>query len=367
MSHSLLPAEPPCRAQIHCFSGTGNTLRAASLIAEELRAAGWQVATHRVGRGEPNPPLPASRVERETLNVFCFPIYACGIPDIMTRYLRRLPKAAGARAAVICTMGDIISYDGKGKRHHVPGFEGHALMQAAGTLRRHGYDVFLTDALPYPLRWTQAVNAPEPRIDAELLGLGDSRATAAGRRIATGEHGIRRFGWAHALWTIPFDALFKVFGRRGLGKLYVADGDCNACGLCARACPARAIRLIANRPRWNWTCEGCQRCINLCPRNAIQTSWLRLSAELLHMLILVPFLLWRLGPRSWVPVRPVALEVFFWLGAYAAFTWLLDESLFVAGLVPGVRRTVEWNLSKRFRRYLEPHYEPEQEPQHPDK
>jgi NAD-dependent dihydropyrimidine dehydrogenase PreA subunit len=368
-------------AHIHHFSGTGNTARAAELIAAELRSAGYTVTLQRV---EHRSSAKLSAVSREpsALSVFCFPIYACGIPSIMFNYLRRLPHAQGhdravrqgpqrpnpsgvsdrvplrARTAVICTMGDVISYDRKNERHHVPGFEGHALTQASGILKKHGYDVYLTGACSYPLNWTQAVNAPKPEIDAELRALGDSQATELGRRIVAGERSIRGFSLAHALWSVPFELLFRIFGRRAMGKLYVADSDCNACGVCARGCPARAVRLAVRRPRWNWSCEGCQRCINTCPRNAIQTSWVRLAAEAVHALIPIPLLVWRLGHHPWIPVRPVLLEVLFWLGAYVLFTVLLDEFVWLLGLIPGVRRVAEWSFTKHFRRYLEPHFRP---------
>jgi NAD-dependent dihydropyrimidine dehydrogenase PreA subunit/flavodoxin len=344
-------------ADIYYFSGTGNTARAAQLVAAELRSAGYTVALHCITTASLQSEICNLRSEM-SLVVFAFPIYACGIPSLFTRLLRNLPSVNGTRAAVICTMGDIISYDRKNKRHHVPGFEGHALKQTRGLLKQRGYGVLLTGACSYPLNWTQVVNAPKPEIDAELRALGDSQAIEIGRRILSGERSIRRFDRAHALWSVPFDLLYRIFGRRAMGKLYVADSDCNACGLCVHGCPARAIRLAAKRPRWGWNCEGCQRCINTCPRNAIQTSWLRLAAEAAHALAPIPFLIWRLGPHPYVPVRPVLLEVFFWLGVYALFTWLLDEFVWLLGLVPGVRRVVEWSFSKRFRRYLEPHFRP---------
>ena len=344
-------------AHVHYFSGTGNTARAAELIAAELRSAGYAVTLHRVEHRS-SPKLSAVSCEPSALSVFCFPIYACGIPTLFARFLSSLRRVDGTRAAVICTMGDIISYDRKNKRRHVPGFEGHALMRASGILKQHGYEVFLTDACSYPLNWTQAVSAPAPKIDAELRALGDGQAIELGKRIAAGERSIRRFNKAHMLWSVPFDWLYRFAGRFAMGKLYVADKDCNACGVCARGCPARAIRLAGRRPRWNWSCEGCQRCINTCPKNAIQSAWVRLAAEAVHAFIPIPFLIWRLGHHPWIPVRPVLLEVLFWLGAYMLFTVLLDEFVWLLGLVPGIRRVVELNFTKHFRRYLEPHFRP---------
>jgi ferredoxin len=305
------------------------------------------------------------------LSVFLFPIYACGIPNPVIRFLRKGTVPARGlspkpRAAVVCTMGDVIWHDKKGKRHHLPGFEGHALTQAAGILRRRGYGVFVTGACSYPFNWTQAVNAPKPKYQAELLALGDSQATELGRKIAAGERSIRRFHIAHAPWSVPFDVLYRIFGRVGLGKLYVADRDCNGCGECARGCPARAIHLKGTvpmrgqslKPRWNWSCEGCQRCINTCPKNAIQTSWARLAAETIHALIPIPIVLWLLAWSVKRSAWSIAMAIVVWLGVYAVFTLLLDELVWLLGRIPGIRRLIEANFTKHLRRYLEPHFRP---------
>jgi NAD-dependent dihydropyrimidine dehydrogenase PreA subunit len=353
------------QAAVHYFSGTGNTARAAELIAAGLRSAGYTVALHCITSASLQSTIHNLQSEM-SLVVFAFPIYACGIPTLFSRFLRRsvsvrvcpCPSVPRPRAAVVCTMGDIISYDKRGRRHHVPGFEGHALMQASGILKRRGFDVFLTGACSYPLNWTQAVSAPRPAIDAELRALGDSQATEIGKRIAAGERSIRRFSPAHTLWSVPFDLLFRIFGRRGMAKLYVADERCNRCGLCVSQCPVHAVRLVRGRPRWSYNCESCQRCINICPKQAIQTSWPRLIAETVLTFIPVPFLVWRLGPHPWIPVRPILIEVLLWIGVYAAVTWLLDVLLFLLELIPGVRRLFHWNLTRSFRRYLEPHFRP---------
>jgi Pyruvate/2-oxoacid:ferredoxin oxidoreductase delta subunit len=341
-------------ATIHYFTGTGNTARAADLIDGELRNAGFEVSQHFISRGSFATAPPAD------LHVFAFPIYATGVPQIVVDYLKQVPRADGARAAVVATMGDVIEprKDPARKPLHVPGYEGHALLEAAGIITRRGYEVFLTDVFSYPLNWTQAVSAPKPEVAAILFAKGDSEAAAAGRRIAAGERSIRHFGRLNALWTVPFELLFRIFGRRGMAKLYVADEKCNRCGLCVSQCPARAVKLARGRPRWGYNCESCQRCINICPSRAIQTSWPRLIAEAALTLVPVPFLIWRLGSHPWVPVRPVALEVLFWIGTYAAATWLLDILLFGLELAPGVRRAFQWNLTRNFRRYVEPHFRP---------
>lgn len=346
-------------ARIRYFTGTGNTARACELVAAELRAAGHDVELSEVRRGVADGGCEAR------LHVFAFPIYACGVPHIMREYLVSLPRTQAANAAVICTMGDEIVVHNDGRRSHIPGFEGHALAEAAGILRRRGYDVLFTDTCSYPLNWTQVVNAPKPDICDELQAQGDAQATSIGKRIAAGERSIRRFGRAHLLWTLPFDRLYALVGRRRMARLFVSDANCNSCGLCARTCPAQAIRLIAGRPRWTMKCAGCQRCINTCPQSAIQTSWLRVIAELVLMLLpLLPLIL-RLanGHRATlfgVSLSP-GLEILLWTAAYVLCYVIADNLLLALEFVPGLGTLVQWNFTRRFRRYAEPHFRPSKE------
>jgi ferredoxin len=259
-------------------------------------------------------------------------------------------------------MGDILIPRRDGRRTRIPGFEGHALAEAAAILRRRGYDVFFADAIPYPFNWTQVVNAPQPELRAELLDKGDKLAQACAARIVARERGIRRFSRLHLIWSFPFDRLYALLGRRRMCRLFVTDSDCNGCGACVRDCPTQAIRLVAGRPRWTLKCAGCQRCINTCPRNAIQTSWLRVTAELvLTLLPLLPLIL-RLhnGHRASLfgaAVNPW-VEVLLWALAYVMCFILADNLSWACEFVPGLRRLVRLNFTKRYRRYLEPHFRP---------
>ncbi|HPF52140.1 MAG TPA: 4Fe-4S binding protein, partial [Draconibacterium sp.] len=69
----------------------------------------------------------------------------------------------------------------------------------------------------------------------------------------------------------PISILYFFFGRFFLAKSFVADYNCNSCGLCVKQCPVKAIVWKENRPFWTRKCESCMHCMNLCPKRAIQT------------------------------------------------------------------------------------------------
>ena len=83
---------------IHYFSATGNTARAVQAVGAQLKAAGNEVSFCRVdGDSAPPEAIP-------DLTVMAFPIWAWAAPHFVLNYVRRLPRAKGARAAVLSTV-----------------------------------------------------------------------------------------------------------------------------------------------------------------------------------------------------------------------------------------------------------------------
>ena len=124
---------------IHCFSATGNTARAARIVADRLAAAGRAVAFHAIdGRAAPPAEIP-------DLTILAFPVWSWAAPHFARAYARRLPKANGARAAVLATCG---------------AFGGQAVGEMARALRRRGYAVVGSGEMAYPDNWVLAVNPP---------------------------------------------------------------------------------------------------------------------------------------------------------------------------------------------------------------
>jgi NAD-dependent dihydropyrimidine dehydrogenase PreA subunit len=81
------------------------------------------------------------------------------------------------------------------------------------------------------------------------------------------------------LFSLPLDLLvspialaYYIGGRFFLSKTYIANYNCDNCGLCIKECPTRSIILIEKRPYWKLSCESCMRCLNRCPKNAIESA-----------------------------------------------------------------------------------------------
>lgn len=332
-------------AVFHFFSGTGNTYHAASLIAHELKYRGYSTFMHAIENGSPE--------ESEAgLHIFAFPVYAFSPPAAMLRYIKALPPGKGARTAVIAVFGEVNA------RGTIPGYEGQALAKAKRMLVRRSYDVAVTGAVGYPVSFVQVAGAPSPEDQAGIIAQADAKVAFLAARIVSDERSLKEPDFV-SKWLGPLLCpYFTMLGHRLLGKLFVADQSCNACGHCVAVCPSETIRMRGKTPRWGYRCEGCQRCINTCPQNAIQTSLPRMA-----MLIASVFLPYGPWLRALLHLSPIVFirvpfDILAWVSGYPIVVFTMDLGFLALQSIPGVRRVVMANVSHRFRRYLAPGFDP---------
>ena len=82
------------------------------------------------------------------------------------------------------------------------------------------------------------------------------------------------------LYSLPVDLLISplalgyYIGGRFFPKTFIANYNCNNCGLCIKISPTSSIVYVENStgPYWKLTCESCMRCLNHCPQKAIEAA-----------------------------------------------------------------------------------------------
>lgn len=344
-------------ARFHVFSGTGNSLHLAKAIAGQMEAEGWGTELLRVGGNGALPELPGpppEEVPGEGLDVFVFPVYALSVPHIMQAYIARLGRVdrggRRSRAAVLATNGRISS-------RFRDGHEGQALAQAERILARRGWDIVYRETFDYPQSITSVINPQSEATREKILGLMEGRTREVAADLAAGRSRKRPAGPIAHLLGWPFGLAYNLVGRRAWAMTFAADRRCDGCGLCARECPVKAIRMIRGRPDWSYACEGCEGCINRCPRAAIQASALRfavvialcagagqapLRAAVLAGLAPLPLVL---GEIAWLVLATL-------LGLVALR--ILDLALFGLSFVPGLGSVLSFGWTAWFRRYKAP-------------
>jgi Pyruvate/2-oxoacid:ferredoxin oxidoreductase delta subunit len=240
---------------------------------------------------------------------------------------------------------------------------------ATRTLLRRGYDVVTSLDISYPANWTEIVQPYAPERNEEMVERGDQGARQFLADLVAGKSSVPKLnrGAFHPIEIISF--LFGIFGRRFLGKLYIADRDCNRCGLCARICPAECIIIKEgkrSRPAWKLNCESCNACINRCPKRAINTSVARGVALVAGIVLLcVLGILAYFGPIKGMPgwslsgaadrIVDIAAVAVIVIAAHLLAVGPLD-AFFLRWFqrLPLINRLFEKSFTKAYRRYMAP-------------
>lgn len=337
---------------IHYFTGTGNTAHAVKMITEQLQNNGHEVKISKLKKGI----LPPD--EDADYHIIAFPVLSWAAPVMMKQYVKRMPLSAGSKTAILAVNGAIVSHE-----KLVKGFTGQALEEISRILRRKKYDVFLTGNASFPDNWTQFTNPPTKEEAELILSLGENDVRQFITCFIQGKRLIYRCGSLNRIWTYLISLLFGYIGRRALGKFYIADEHCTACGICAKSCPAQTIRMSDKKPYWTSTCEDCNRCINLCPEQAIQVSVPLLILQASINIVLTVWAIWAIlvYVPEWIQMNPLVLvctEVIFIILATIALLWVcivpIDAFFRLLLRNKKIRRFFSKSYTKGFRRYMAP-------------
>ncbi len=328
---------------VHYLSGTGNSRRCASWIAEQAREAGRRVHMAPMEQGPPKADGPL---------LLAFPTHGFTVPWAMMKWLAQLPRSQGSPAWVLCTRAGI-----KTGPLHPPGAACSAPFVASALLASRGYRVRGAMSVNMPSNW---MSFHPPQREASTQAVVDHarpRVLRFGERLLAGERTWLTLNLLYeAIWGLvlaPVSALYLGLGRIFLGKLFMANPRCTGCGLCAEICPVGAIAMKGERPYWTWQCESCMRCIAFCPHKAIDCShlWALTATALTTLPVLLFFLAPQLFPTTGLLALGIAAFVVWnYVGMFAAY------ALFARLILrPRWNRVAWWGaLWRRFRRYREP-------------
>lgn len=239
---------------IYCFSGTGNSLRAARLLAQELKdevVLMTEAAPERI-----------SADKTQTLG-FVFPVYAWGLPRVVSHFIRQLPPApknAPRHVYAVLTCGDDIGCTDRLLRNALKE-RGYRLAAVYSVQMRNTYV-----CLP-------GFDVDSPRVEQSKTAEAEKRLHAIARNIAhqrpSSPEDVMPGSWPR-LKSYVLRPLFNRFLTSD--RHFRADTSlCTGCGRCTRLCPLHNIRLdpVARTPLWRNHCTHCLACYHCCPHHAI--------------------------------------------------------------------------------------------------
>ncbi|MGL4987677.1 MAG: EFR1 family ferrodoxin [Cetobacterium sp.] len=229
---------------IYYFSGTGNTLYLAKILAERCNYKLQNIAT--------------LKDEKVTLTGdvgLLFPIYAMGIPKIVQEFLKN------AEIENVNYIFSVASCGGSG--YGIPFSQIDEILETKNCRLDYSEYCHMPDNY---LKLFKPLSEEESKIDINSSKI----------KIGSIAQNIEKHAKIHAKnnsFMYPvFLGIYK-FWRVGLKRAHksfkLKDERCISCGICKDVCPVQNIELVSGKPVWDKRCEECLACANLCPTIAI--------------------------------------------------------------------------------------------------
>lgn len=231
---------------LYYFSGTGNTLMLAQLLAKELDNA--EIINIVSCQG-------ASVVPQADRVGILFPVYAFGPPRIVTNFLKGLRPAAGTYLFCMVNYGRA---GGPAALHIV-----QAMLNEKGIKLNAGFGTAM------PANYIPFGGAePQEKQNKKFIAAAEEVSRAAKIIEEAPESYFYRKGFIPLFFARFCNRMFVKECPRDARKFYV-NNQCTACGTCVKICPTQNVKLVDERPTWGSDCEQCLACLQWCPEAAI--------------------------------------------------------------------------------------------------
>jgi ferredoxin len=245
------------RIKIYCFSGTGNTEIVCRMLEEGLTRLGCEVELEMMEKAlKSGKPIDATRFD--LIGIAC-PVIGYGIPRIVARFLRGLPKAGSVPAFIVRTAGGV-----------APG-NYNASRGLRAKLGRLGYPVFYERIFSIGSNWIVRFSNAAMRA---LLEATKRKVALACRELLEGRERElstslpQRILMGAARGAAPLSLRFMAKDLR-------VGSACSGCGHCVTSCPMGNIRQTPDGIRFGADCSACMRCVYACPGRAIEFKSLK--------------------------------------------------------------------------------------------
>jgi ferredoxin len=227
--------------RIYFFTGTGNSLNAAKIIAAALPECELVAICKDTSFEVPK------KLERLG---FVFPNYAGGAPNIVKDFIckAKFPAQGDTYLFAIATYGgmagNVIAHIGEQLRWW------DWKLSYGAAIRSYPNAVAFYPMIRGVSFFTRMANRTAERI---------AKSIVAKRVVA-----IPALKKSAQKYHEDFMAQFTN-GDSGFN----VNGDCVSCGMCKAICPVNNISLDSRKPVFHYHCEGCMACIQHCPKRAI--------------------------------------------------------------------------------------------------
>ena len=230
--------------KIYYFSGTGNSLRAAIVIAQAL--GNTEIISMRCN---------ASEVSAADSNIigFVFPVYHWTICEAIQAFISALEINPHAYIFAVSTPSFINGFS----------FEIlDKLLGQKGASLHYAKRIFSVANLcivypPFP--------SPKLRVPSTERKLIKVSRMIQKRAVNT----YARAGWLTRLIYPKMMPKYRAI-QPEVDKGFSVSDDCISCGVCSKVCPKKNIAMRNSRPEFLHDCSCCMACVSFCPKKAIK-------------------------------------------------------------------------------------------------
>lgn len=224
---------------IFYFSGTGNSRWVANEIAKKINDITFDIS--KLNK--------SIDIDNEKQIGFVFPIYAWGIPEPITIFVKKL-KPSKTFSFGICTCGADagIALKKFSKIYHLD--SSYSIIMPSNYII--GEEVENKNII---LKKLENAKKQIEKISEEIIKKEKVYSVNEGKFPKIKSNLINKGFNKFARTTEPF---------------YINENLCNGCKICSKLCPAHTITVTDGKPIWGKKCYQCLSCINNCPKQAIQ-------------------------------------------------------------------------------------------------
>jgi len=240
------------------FSATGNTKYIAKLFSRKM---GAKCLSIEAGTDF------ACEIKNHDIIAFCYPIYASRVPRNMREFVaKHITMLKGKKIIILITQ---MMFSGDGARVFTDMFEERAV------------EVIYAEHINMPNNVGNIpfLRKPGDKAIHKKIKKAKRKTLQTCDNIKKGIVKKRGFSWfSQFLGSIQGKVWQGSSKKTAPGKFsaeHIAKSgvkihkNCNVCGLCAKICPVKNLKLEQNKIAAKGNCIVCYRCVNRCPKRAI--------------------------------------------------------------------------------------------------
>ncbi len=229
---------------IYYFTGTGNSLNTARIIAKEIGGAEL-ISVKQNAKNVPS-------TDADIIGFVC-PVYEWDIPSTMKKFVEELAINTNAYIFMVATYIAI---------------HGRCFETMEKLLEEKGTHLHYAKAIRCVASQCTAYNPFPP--EKIMTPYSRRKAISTGKKIArrTKNKYPKMSPITRKLYSKMMMPFINI--QHEYDKGFYPSEDCIGCGICEKVCPCHNITMNDKHPVFNHKCIGCNACVVYCPKKAIQ-------------------------------------------------------------------------------------------------